>query len=199
MPRCPLALASRARCAALLGLAALGLASAGCKGNRDQDWKRRPEWIREQTVANKLFVRDVVTRTGHYEFYDGWYPPENDPKSNNAWRWMEKRGIVRMRTTIGEDKTPRDMELKIFGWVPQEHVGLRKIVLEFMVNGHVLGRFDPPKGSFEHTIFVPRWLLEHGDWVDFVITASNTARPNGDWRDLGFATTGFQWTPVGGS
>jgi hypothetical protein len=179
-------------------LAACALGAVSCK-HRDQDSKRRFEWIREQTAANKLYVRDVLTRTGYYEFYDGWYPPENDPKSNNAWRWMDKRGIVRMRTTIGEDKTPRDMELKIFGWVPQEHVGFRKIILEFSVNGHVLGRFDPPKGSFEHTIFVPRWLLEHGDWVDFVITASNTARPNGDWRDLGFATTGFHWTPVGGS
>jgi hypothetical protein len=176
------------------------LASAGCKGARDEDWERRPAWVASQTASNKLYQRDFLTRGGDwYDFYDGWYPPENDPKAASAWRWMERRGIIRLQTKTGGATVARDMNLELFGWVPHEHVGFRSNQLEFSVNGHVLGRFDPPKAAFNYTIVVPRSLLEQSDWVDFVITATNTARPNGDWRDLGFATTGFHWTPVGGS
>lgn len=180
----------------LVVLAACALLLGGCK-NRDQDRQRRFDWIHEQTGANKMYVREFLSRSGDYEFADGWYPVEADVKTGGSWRWMERRGIIRLRTTIGDAKTPSDMEMKLFGWVPWEHVGLRYIQMEFAVNGHVLGRYDPPKGSFEHTLFVPRWLLENDDWVDFVITVTHTARPNGDWRDLGFGTSGFHWTPVG--
>lgn len=181
-----------------VALAALGLVGLGC-GNRDQDRQRRFDWVHEQTATNKLYVREFLSRSGDLEFYDGWYPVESDPKTGGAWRWMERRSITRLHTTVGGATTPRDMELKVFGWVLHEDVGFRKIVMDFSVNGHVLDRFDPPTGSFEHAIVVPKWLLEQSDWVDFVITVSNTARPKGDWRDLGFATSGFHWTPVGGS
>ncbi len=178
----------------------LTASTLGCKGgDPDQDRQRRFPWIQEQTKSKKLFGREFLSYSSTYEFYDGWYPVETDPKTGFAWRWMEKRAIIRLRTVPGIAPGAQDMELKLDGWVPQEHIGLRKIILEFAVNGHVLGRFDPPKGSFQVPVFVPRWLLEHSDWVDFVITVSNTARPNGDWRDLGFATTGFQWTPASGS
>jgi len=172
------------------------LASALCGCSRDQDEKRRAAWIHEQTAANNLYLLDFLNRPGEVEFYDGWYNVEHDPKTGGAWRWMERRGIVRLVTKPQGLKQAQDMELKIFGWVPHEHVGFRTLGMEFSVNGHVLGRFDPPKGPFEHTIFVPRWLLEHSARVDFVITVANTARPNGDWRDLGFASTGFHWKPV---
>lgn len=180
---------------ALLLVSLLSLVS-GCK-NRDQDRQRRFDWIHQQSAANKMYVREFLSHSGDYEFGDGWYPVEADPKNGNSWRWMERRGIIKLRTTIGEAKTPpSDMEMKLFGWVPWEHVGLRYIQMEFAVNGHVLGRYDPPKGSFEHVVFVPKWLLENSDEVDFVITVTHTARPPGDWRDLGFGTSGFHWTPV---
>jgi hypothetical protein len=182
-----------------VALASLALASTGC-GNVDQDKPRRVAWIHAQTAKDKLYVREFLNSAAFddYEFYDGWYPAENDPQTGNAWRWMQRRGIVRVRTTTGGAASPVDMDMRVFGWVPQEHVGYRKIVMEFSANGHVLDRFDPPKGSFEHSIIVPKSLLENSDWVDFTITVSNTARPAGDWRDLGFGTTGFHWTPVGG-
>jgi hypothetical protein len=170
----------------------------GC-GNRDQDRQRRFDWMQKQTADNKLYVRHFLSRPGEYEFGDGWYPVEADTKTGGSWRWMEKRAIIQLRTKPGGATEARDMELKLFGWVPYEHVGFRQLMMEFAVNGHVLDRFDPPKTSFEHSIIVPRALLEHGDWVDFVITVANTARPTGDWRDLGFGTSGFHWTPVGGS
>lgn len=192
------ALMTRSALPCAVALASLALTSIGC-GNRDQDRQRRAEWVHEQTAQEKLYVREFLSRSGNYEFYDGWYPVENDPKTGGAWRWMQKRGIIRLQTTVGNAKSPVDMEMKLFGWVPQEHVGFRKIIMEFSANGHVLGRLDPPKGSFEHSVIVPKSLLEGSDWIDFTITVSNTARPNGDWRDLGFGTSGFHWTPVGGS
>jgi hypothetical protein len=184
-----------------LTMLALGVVAAllgACKRN-DPDWDRRSAWIQRQTAENNLFVRDVLTRDGFdYQFHDGWYPAENDRKAGGAWRWMDKRGVVRLRTGL-PNQSPRDMQLTIFGWVPHEHVGFRSLQMEFAVNGHVLGRFDPPPRSFEHVLRVPRALLQGDDYVDLVISVTNTAKPSGDWRDLGFATTGFHWKPVDGS
>jgi hypothetical protein len=178
--------------------AVFGVLAVGCAKPHDQDIDRRPVWVHEQTVANNLWVREILTRPDKNEFYDGWYPVEFDPKTGGAWRWMEKRGIIRLRTRI--DGAPAiDMQMKLFGWVPHEHVGLRVIQMELMANGHVLERFDPPKGTFEHSVIVPKWLLSQSEYIDFTITVTNTGRPGGDWRDLGFATTGFHWTPAGGS
>lgn len=198
MSRCLLGLAS---CAALLAGCAAGCDSRDpVRDPRDQDIDRRPAWVNAQTAQKKLFLRDLLSRGGDwFEFYDGWYPAEADPKTGSAWRWMDKRGIIRLQTKTEGVPRARDMELRIYGWVPTENLGFRKIQLEFAVNGHVLERFDPPTGPFEHAILVPRFLLDRSDWVDFVIASTNTARPNGDWRDLGFATTGFHWTPAGGS
>ena len=63
--------------------------------------------------------------------------------------------------------------------------------LDFFVNGVRIDRFDTPKDGFEHVLTIPRELLGNDEWVDLMIVAANTTRP--DWRDLGFATTGFLW------
>jgi hypothetical protein len=185
-----------------MALPLAGLAGAGCGGPaRDQDSERRPAWINAQTAKNNLFLRDFLTRPADwYEFYDGWYPAEQDAKTGSAWRWMEHRGIIRLNVHAGGARQPCDMKLELFGWVPLDHVGFRSAQLEFMVNGHVLGRLAPPDSHpFTHTLVVPAHLLERSDWVDLVITTTNAPHPNGDWRELGFATTGFHWTPVGGT
>ncbi len=191
---------SRSASPARLVLVSVGVLGAclllvGCK-SRDQDRQRRFDWVMQQTISNNLHVRQFLSRQGDYEYADGWFPVETDPKNGNAWRWMERRGIIRLRTTVG-DAPARDMNLRLFGAVPWELIGDRFIEMEFAVNGHVLGRFDPPKGNFEHDIFVPRWLLEQSEMVDFVIAVTHTGRAPGDWRDVGFVTTGFHWTPVG--
>jgi len=175
---------------------AVGLGAA-CKPP-SQDREARQRWVHEQAGEHQWYVREALNGTGDIDYYDGWYPPENDPKSGGAWRWMAKRGIVQLRTHAGvaAGAPATDMTITVYGWVPWEDVGVRTNTLEFAVNGHVLETFDPPHESFVHTIFVPRFLLEKSDWVDFVITAANTAQPRGDWRDLGFCTTGFIWKPA---
>jgi hypothetical protein len=183
----------------LLGSLALGSAVLGCEGapdHRDADLGRRKQWIQEQTVANNFYLLELLNRPGTFEFTDGWYAVEQDPKTHGAWRWMERRGIVRIMTKPDDAPEARDMDLKIFGWVPYEHAGTLSLSMEFAVNGHVLERFEPPRETFEHTIRVPKRLLDRSDYVDFVITVANAVRPAGDWRDLGFATTGFRWTPA---
>ena len=174
---------------------------AGCKrDSSDQDRMARPVWLHAQGAARNQFVREHLTlANGEYEYGDGWYPTESDPKSGGAWKWMDRRGTIRLRTRVGAATQPTDMELKLYGWVPQENLGFRTQQIEIAVNGHVLERFEPPKDSFVHALVVPRHLLEHSTSVDLVITVANTVRPNGDWRDLGFATTGFHWKPVEGS
>jgi len=185
----------------MIGLLLPCLTSCTGRGSRDEDVQRRADWIAAHTASNKLWVRDFLTRAGDSDFhdalfYDGWYPTENDPKTGGAWRWMGKHGVIRLRTRTGGAREASDMELKLFGWAPYELMPIHLLRLELAVNGHILGRVDAPARAFEHTVIVPKSLLDNSDWVDFTITAANTIMPGGDGRELGFATTGFQWTPV---
>lgn len=184
------------------GIGVIALVSAalsGCDGGQTDDSDLRRRWVHEQAVNYGMPLREALNGSAEIRYYDGWYNLEHDPKTGGAWRWMDKRGTIRLRTKPFGLHEATDMELHVYGWVPHEDVAFRACHLEFSINGHVLSHFEPPPRSFEHTIIVPRWLLANSDWVDFVITAANTARPRGDWRDLGFATTGFIWKPVGSS
>lgn len=177
------------------------LAGCGGSGSRDEDTERRTQWIAQQTTNNKFWVRDFLTRAGDSDlhdvvFYDGWFGPEYDAKTNSAWRWMGKHGVLRLRSRTEGVPVARDMVLKVFGWVSHELMPVRQLPLEFAVNGHIILRFEPPASAFELPIFVPRWLLEKSEWVDFSITVANIVVPAGDWRELGFATTGFHWAPA---
>lgn len=177
--------------------AVLCTAGTGCKAAEDVDAKERPAWVHEQAGKNHCYLREFLNGNADMQFYDGWYPLESDPKTGGAWRWMDRRGIVRLRTTTFETAKPTDMRITIFGWVPFDDVGFRTVHMEFAVNGHVLDRFEPVSSApFEHAFLVPRWLLGASEWVDLSITVSNTAKPRGDWRDLGFATTGILWKPT---
>ncbi len=179
-----------------LVIALLAAAVAGCGESVDQDRMTRPAWTRAKAVEGQMVLRDVLNGSPDLVFYDGWHGIENDPKTGGAWRWMGKRGIVRLRTKP-MNQPLQDMELQIHGWVPWEHVGFRSCHMEFAVNGHVLARLEPPNHSFVQTLRVPRWLLASSEWVDLAITVANTARPPGELRDLGFSTTGFLWKPIG--
>ena len=186
-----------------LGTVLLALGLFGCDKAVDVDVLRRPAWVGQLTASKNAHLRQFLLGATLYEggpqvqFYDGWYDVEDDPETGSAWRWMGQHGIIRLRTKPAGAAEVHDMELRLFGWVSYEHVGMLTQRMQFAVNGHILGYLDPPKASFEHVLFVPRFLLERSEWVDFSITVANTARAKGDWRDLGFATTGFHWTPVG--
>jgi hypothetical protein len=180
----------------LVGIIAVG--AAGCDAS-DPDERIRAEWRARQTTEHNAYLRDFLNGNGDMQFYDGWYDIEGDPDSGAGWRWMGKRAIVRLRTKPEGRTQVTDMVLTVHGWVPWEHLGFRTSHLEFAINGHVLDKFEPPRESFERAIFVPRFLLEQSEWVDFAITVANTARPQGDWRDLGMGTSGFVWKPAPGN
>ncbi|MDB4938033.1 MAG: hypothetical protein JWP87_5005 [Labilithrix sp.] len=181
-------------------MASLIAAASSCGGRRDQDAQldedRRNEWLRAETDAKKLYVQAVLNGTTDIQYYDGWWNLERDPRTGGAWRWMEKRGVLRLRTKPGGATETHDMEMHVFGWVPYEHLAERQYGIDFIVNGHIVEHFTPPATAFEHVVVVPRSLLGGGDWIDFTIAVTSVARVAGDGRDLGFATTGFQWKPV---
>lgn len=168
----------------------------GCGRSHDDGDATRDRWVHEQVAAHSWFVREALNGTPDIDYFDGWYPPENDPESGGGWRWIDRRSITRLRTKVAGAPHASDMTITIYGWMPWKDLGLRTSRLELSVNGHVLETFEPPRESFVHTVFVPKFLLEQSDWVDFVIAAANTAKPRGDWRDLGFCTTGFIWKPA---
>jgi hypothetical protein len=167
----------------------------------DPEAPARRQWVHEQTAAHNVYLREFLNGTPEMQFYDGWYDIENDADTGGAWRWQGGRSITRLRTTPGGTTGPAtDMRLIVYGWVPYENaeeLRFRSLQMEFAVNGHVLERWDPPPKEFSHSLFVPKELLDHSDWVDFAITVANTVHTRGDWRDLGFATTGFVWKQAG--
>jgi len=157
---------------------------------RDEDEQSRTKWIADETAKHNVYLRQFLNGTPDIVYFDGWYPLENDPKTGGAWRWMDRRSITRLRTSVGAGG---DMNVVVYGWTAHEHLGVRTAHMDFAINGYVLDHFEPPETSFVHTIFVPRSLLDKSEWVDFAITVANTATPRGDWRNLGFATTGIIW------
>jgi hypothetical protein len=190
-------------------LVVLVLAASGCESSRrdpratfvsPEDTpgaQARRAWAEKETASRSWYLRDFLNGKRDIEFFDGWYDPEFDRTRGAAWRWMERRGIVRLRTRVEGQADFQDMSLTVFGWVPSPaKLGPRGQSMEFAVNGRVLGYYVPPDGSFEYTLRVPKELLTESEFVDFAITVANAAPPSGgDWRDLGFCTTGVVWKP----
>src|SRR5690349_11877536 len=84
-----------------------GAASLACREREpldaeplDEDRPARAQWIADQTKAHSWWVRSFLNGTRDMQFYDGFYPIEFDPTTGGAWRWMDKKGIVRLRTSI---------------------------------------------------------------------------------------------------
>src|SRR5262245_15892115 len=94
------------------------LTVVGCEPTTDSDVEARNAFIDTQTSARKLWLRRFLNGTEDMVFYDGWYDAEIDPATGGAWRWMDRRGIVKMRTTKGTDREGSDMVLTVHGWVP---------------------------------------------------------------------------------
>jgi hypothetical protein len=175
-------------------VAACALGACGRHG-ADPDTKLRDQWISHETAAHAVYLRRFLNGTGDTVYFDGWYPLENDPKTGAAWRWMKERSITRLYTGAPD---ARDMIITIYGWTAAKDLWPRTDYMDFSVNGYLLEHFEPPKGSFQHSIFVPRFLLEHSSWVDFVIKVANSVIPRGDWREIAFATTGIVWKRADG-
>lgn len=170
---------------------------AGCGERVDPEATARETWLRAMSEDAGAGLRSVLNGNENVRFYSGWYTLEADSKSGNAWRWTGRKGILQLRTK--PDHYPRaiDMQVEIFGWVPFDDSGLKTFHMEFSVNGHILDRYEPESSKlFSRKVFVPHQLLDHADWVDFVVNVSSTVQPVGDWRHLGFATTGLFWTPA---
>jgi hypothetical protein len=187
----------------------LGAASSGCETSRRDPRAKyvsaedtpagqiRRAWVHDETASRNWYLRDFLNGIRDIEFFDGWYDPEFDQARSAAWRWMERRGIIRLRTRIDGQADFQDMALTVHGWLPSRaRLGPRGRGMEFAVNGRVLAYYAAPEGAFEYTLRVPKELLTESEFVDFAITVANAAPPSGgDWRDLGFCTTGVVWKP----
>lgn len=178
------------RLALMVPLFVVAAVATACKQG-DPDEPARTRWLDERTASRKVFLRRVLKGTPDIRYSDGWYPLESDPTTGSAWRWQEKKSRTRFRVSSIPPGDP--VRLSVFGWTDFAHLDVRSSHLDFYVNGVRIDRFDPPPASFEHVLLIPRRLIGGGEWVDLDILAANTARPSGEWRDLGFATTGFLW------
>jgi hypothetical protein len=113
---------------------------------------------------------------------------------------MGKRALVRLKlanSPSGAGPAARGgLALDISGWLPHEHLGSAARELQFEVNGHRMTRFEAPADRFVFTLAVPEALLGTGGWVELAVVATNTVKPTGDERELGFAMSGVSWARV---
>jgi hypothetical protein len=175
------------------GLAPILVAlAAGCSPQLSQS-EARQAWVAEQSQKRPIdALRLALNGTRDVDFLDGWYAVEHDVESGRAWRWAGRRAIVRLRL-LGGAAPLGDMELSVHGWLPHEHLGLAARRLTSFVNGHMLDEFEPPSDRFVRTFIVPEQLLSVGEPIELALVVANTARPQGDGRELGFATSGITW------
>lgn len=184
--------------AATVATCVLGASFLGaCSTERvDADRESRATWLAAIGADAGVGLRQFLNGNENVRYYRGFYPMDWD--KSGAWRWMGRKGIIQLRTNPDHYPKVIDMQIEIFGWVPFDDSLIKKYHFEYSVNGHVLDEYDPDSAKlFSRKIFVPKELLEHSEWVDFVVNVSETYRPAGDTRDIGFATTGVFWTPAG--
>lgn len=172
----------------------LGTSACGTKAERDEhDDHVKRQWLNARSAEEHRELVVHLNGDRSRRFDDGWYTTEHERDGGGAWRWMGHHAIVRMQVPA----KPADMKLSLYGWVPYGDMqDARTLQMQIAVEGHVLDTFFPPRGNFKREVLVPRAVLGEGGLVDVGLTVSNTVRPPGDWRDLGFATTGIFLAPA---
>lgn len=170
------------------------LCAMGCGERAEREDPAKDKWLAARKAEEHRELAVHLEGDRYLRFDDGWYPEEHDRDGGGAWRWMGRRGIVRMRLR----GPAMDLKMSVFGWVPYDDMfDARTLHMQFEVNGHVVDTFIPPHGTFQHDVIIPRALIGDGPEFDVAIDVANVVRPRGDWRELGFATTGIFLAPVG--
>jgi hypothetical protein len=161
--------------AGLLGLLPL----SACGRPRTDDVGE--EVARRERFARNLLVVDggpaPALRVGsstEVHFEEGFTPVQFDPVDDakgHAFRWMGKRGHVRVHTQGNEP-----MHLRIAGWMNEKGLHMRPTAMAF-IDGQGVGY---PVPADENGIFVIDFTVEpslfHGKrWVDLDIVPSSVA------------------------
>lgn len=139
-------------------------------------------------VGSSLQTPTTVENDSEIKFVSGWYDVETGDKGQ-TWRWMGKRGELRLRNQAG------NMKLRLRGWAPVE---LLKAVpsLRLTLNGRELENFTAPAGHFTKEYMVTREQQRTEEFSTLVLESSLTAKPPNDTRELGYSLTNVVWEPV---
>ena len=138
---------------------------------------------KEEKGAGAPAAAKVVYATGFYG---------EERTADNAWRWMEPTGIVRLRNT------GKDMELSLTGRPPIEQFK-QAPTITISLNG---AKLDEYKGSTEmatKTFVVTPAQQGSGEWSELKISTDMSFVPkevdqkSTDGRRLAFSVTGLTW------
>jgi hypothetical protein len=130
----------------------------------------------------------ALTGDSDARFAGGWYQVETGAEGA-TWRWMGKRGEIRLRNQGAE------MRLRLRGWAPLELLPAAP-TLRISINGQELDRFTAPAGHFTKEYTVPRAVQGGGETSSLVIESSATVTPPKDDRQLGYSLTQLVWEPL---
>jgi hypothetical protein len=159
----------------LLSLALL--AAVGCR--RDEDKDLLPP------LGSSSLSQSSLEGDSEVKFTSGWYDVETGA-NNQAWRWMSKRGEIRLRNQGA------DMKLRLRGWAPVELLATAP-TLRLSLNGRELDSFVAAPGHFTREYQVPRDLQGQDEFSTLVVESSATAKPPNDTRELGYSLVSLVW------
>lgn len=117
-------------------------------------------------------------------FDEGWYPlekPAGEEHPAEAWRWMGKRGVIRIR------KRREAQTVTLTGWVPLNLLGAPP-TLTYRWLGLIRYAEIATAGRFTREIVLPG-TDQAGEWGDLLLETSHAATDRNDPRELGFALT----------
>jgi hypothetical protein len=181
---------SRHRGIALLArttLAALTLQA--CQREPDPEAAARASFVAQQAFAADAGAAWRLTSNDESFFDEGWYPMEvtrKDGVRGEAWRWMPKSALLRLRA----HSTP--MKLKFTGRVPIPLLGSPP-TLTLRWNGNRVDWFIAPWGDFSREVLITEAMQRGLVFGDFTIETSATGYEPGEPRELGVMISDLRW------
>jgi hypothetical protein len=159
---------------------AVGLMTVSCARSEDEDLKPPPDFVPPPVRP----LQSNPVGAGRLGFGEGFYPAEFG--EGTTWRWMGRRGELRLRNN-GE---PR--KLQIAGWLPLEYMkGPPKIRLT--LDSKVVADFVGSEHDFVWEYTLRPELLGSSSTVLLAIETSKTVNAPGDTRDLGVSIKRVVW------
>jgi hypothetical protein len=173
--------------AGLLALTAIALTA--CKREPDPEPAVRATFVAQQALAADAGAAWRMTSSDEVFFDEGWYPMEVTPREGvhgEAWRWMPKSGLLRLRTH------PTPMKLKFTGRAPVALLGAPP-ALTLRWNGNRVDWFLAPWGEFTREVLITVAMQQGSVFGDFTIETSTTGYERGEPRELGVMVTDVRW------
>jgi hypothetical protein len=157
-----------------------------CKVVPDSEQNIRESYVREVVEQDHQQFRYQLVSRSEIEFHSGWLANEFALDAGSAWRWMGKRGRLKLRSrTNGADDT-----LMISGWTPAELRQPQNVSV--WLNEREIAAFEA-FGLYDWKVEIPKkWLPPPGETFEVELRAEAIARSWVDTREFALAVSSIR-------